>query len=214
MAAELLQQLIGVKFLISPYKGAPPAVNDLLVGSIQAMFDTTTGLPMVRQGRLRTLAIGSRTRSTLMPNIPTMAELGFPGFEISSWYILLAPARTPQPIIRRLNKLVNDTLNTPKYASSWPRSTPRRYRVLSRKRVTSFARSLPTGAILCAASATSPSLSSTYANTLQHPGRRIKSSQFPVFVQVSTMASAAPGNQEEESENGKDHRCTAVRASP
>ena len=112
MAAELLQQLIGVKFVISPYKGAPPAVNDLLGGSIQAMFDTTTGLPMVRQGRLRTLAIGSRTRSALMPNIPTMAEQGFPGFEISSWYVLLAPAHTPQPIIRRLNKLVNDTLNT------------------------------------------------------------------------------------------------------
>ena len=113
MAAELFQDLIGVKFVISPYKGAPPAVQDLLVGSIQAMFDTITGLPMVRQGRLRTLAIGSRTRSALMPNIPTMAEQGFPGFEITSWYVLLAPARTPQPIIRRLNKLVNDALNSP-----------------------------------------------------------------------------------------------------
>jgi len=112
IAAELFQDFIGVKFVISPYKGAPPAVQDLLVGSIQAMFDTTTGLPLVRQGRLRTLAIGSRTRSALMPNIPTMAEQGFPGFEISSWYVLFAPAHTPQPIIRRLNKIVNDALNS------------------------------------------------------------------------------------------------------
>lgn len=113
MAAELFARMIGVNFVISPYKGASPAVNDLLVGSTQAMFDTTTGLPMVKQGRLRTLAIASRKRSTLMPNIPTLGELGFPDFAISSWYILLAPAHTPQPIIRRLNKLVNDTLNSP-----------------------------------------------------------------------------------------------------
>ena len=113
MAAELFQKMIGVDFVISPYKGAAPAVNDLLVGSIQAMFDSTTALPMVRQGRLRALAIAGRGRSTLMPAIPTMIEQGFPGFEISSWYVLLAPARTPQPIIRRFNKLVADTLNTP-----------------------------------------------------------------------------------------------------
>ena len=113
MAAELFQKMVGVEFVISPYKGAPPAVQDLLVGSIQAMFDTTTGLPMVKAGRLRTLAIASSKRSTLMPAIPTMGELGYADFVMSSWYILLAPARTPQPIIRRLNKLVNDTLNTP-----------------------------------------------------------------------------------------------------
>ena len=113
MAAELFQKMIGVEFVISPYKGAAPAVNDLLVGSIQAMFDSTTALPMIRQGRLRALAIAGRTRSTLMPGLPTMAEQGFPGFEISSWYVLLAPARTPQPIIRRFNKLVIDTLNAP-----------------------------------------------------------------------------------------------------
>lgn len=113
MAAELFQKMSGVDFIISPYKGAPPAVQDLLAGSIQAMFDTTTGLPMVKAGRLRTLAIASSKRSTLMPAIPTMGELGYAGFAISSWYILLAPARTPQPVIRRLNKLVNDTLNTP-----------------------------------------------------------------------------------------------------
>lgn len=113
MAAELFARMIGVNFVISPYKGASPAVNDLLVGSIQAMFDTTTGLPMVKQGRLRTLAIASSKRSTLMPSVLTMGELGFPDFALSSWYILLAPARTPQPIIRRLNKLVNDTLNSP-----------------------------------------------------------------------------------------------------
>lgn len=113
MAAELLQNMIGVRFLIVPYKGAPPAVNDLLVGSIQAMFDTTTAQPHVRSGKLRALAIGSATRSALMPGLPTMAEAGYPGFEISSWYVLLAPAKTPQAIIERMNQMIRKTLESP-----------------------------------------------------------------------------------------------------
>ncbi|MCC7426286.1 MAG: tripartite tricarboxylate transporter substrate binding protein [Alphaproteobacteria bacterium] len=113
MAAELLSKMIGVSFLISPYRGAPPAVNDLMAGTIQAMFDTTTALPMVRAGRLRALAIGSERRSALRPELPTMAELGYPGFEISSWYILLAPANTPRPIIEKLNGVVVRALNEP-----------------------------------------------------------------------------------------------------
>lgn len=112
MAAQLLQNMTGVNFLIVPYKGAPPAVNDLLGGSIQAMFDTTTTLPHVQTGRLRSLAIGSASRSPLMPQLPTMAEAGFPGFEISSWYVLLAPAKTPQAIIDRLNRVVRNTLES------------------------------------------------------------------------------------------------------
>lgn len=113
MAAEYFQKSIGVDFLISPYRGAPPAVNDLLGGAIQAMFDTTTGLPHVKAGKLKALAIGSARRSTLMPDLPTMAELGYPGFEITSWYVLLAPAKTPKDIIARMNKVVVDTLNQP-----------------------------------------------------------------------------------------------------
>lgn len=113
MAAELFGKMAGVPMLISPYRGASPAVSDLLAGTIQAMFDTTTALPHTQAGRLRALAIGSRVRSTLMPDLPTMAEAGFPDFEISSWYPLFAPARTPPDIIARLNAVVVKALNDP-----------------------------------------------------------------------------------------------------
>lgn len=112
MAAELLRKMIGAPFLIVPYRGAAPAVNDLLGGTVQAMFDTTTALPFVQEGRLRALAVGSRTRSALMPHLPTMAEAGFPGFEISSWYVLLAPAGTPAAIIERLNAVMKAALES------------------------------------------------------------------------------------------------------
>ncbi len=113
MAAQLLLQMTGLEAVISPYRGAPPAVNDLLVGSIQAMFDTTTSRPAIDSGRLRPLAVGSARRSALMPQVPTMAEAGFPGFEISSWYVLLAPAQTPQDIVLAMNGIVNRCLGDP-----------------------------------------------------------------------------------------------------
>ena len=113
MAAELFGKMADVPVLISPYRGAAPAVSDLIAGTIQAMFDTTTALPHTQAGRLRALAIGSRVRSALMPELPTMAEAGFPGFEISSWYPLFAPAGTPPEIISRLNAVVVKALNDP-----------------------------------------------------------------------------------------------------
>lgn len=113
MAAELFGKMADIPMLISPYRGAAPAVSDLVAGTIQAMFDTTTALPHTQAGRLRALAIGSRVRSALMPDLPTMAEAGFPGFEISSWYPLFAPTGTPPEIITRLNAVVVRALNDP-----------------------------------------------------------------------------------------------------
>jgi tripartite-type tricarboxylate transporter receptor subunit TctC len=113
MASELLLKLTGIEAVISPYRGAPPAVNDLLAGSIQAMFDTTTSRPSIEAGRLRALAIGSQRRSTLMPDVPTMDESGFPGFEISSWYVLFAPTGTPVEIVRQLNGVITRSLADP-----------------------------------------------------------------------------------------------------
>lgn len=113
MAAQLLQKMVGVDFLIVPYKGAGPAVTGILSGDVQAMFDSTTTLPHIKEGRLRALAIGSPVRSQLVPHLPTMVEAGFAGFEISAWYILLAPARTPSAIVDPLNQVVRKTLNTP-----------------------------------------------------------------------------------------------------
>lgn len=113
MATQLLQKMIGVDFLIVPYKGASPAVTAILGGEVQAMFDSTTTLPHIKSGRLRALAIGSPVRSQLVPHLPTMVEAGFPGFEISAWYVLLAPARTSQSIVDRVNQSVRKTLSTP-----------------------------------------------------------------------------------------------------
>lgn len=113
MASQLLQHMTGVNFLIVPYKGAGPAVTGILSGTHQAIFDSTATVAHIKAGRLRALAIGSPVRSKLLPQLPTMAEAGFPGFEISSWYILMAPARTPAAIVERMSQVARKTLDTP-----------------------------------------------------------------------------------------------------
>jgi len=87
-----------------PYKGLSPALTDLLSGQVQLMFSSTVAiLPQVRAGRLRPLAMTSAKRSSAMPDVPTVAESGVPGYETASWYGVLAPAGTAKTIIDRLN---------------------------------------------------------------------------------------------------------------
>jgi tripartite-type tricarboxylate transporter receptor subunit TctC len=86
------------------YKGAAPAVNDMLGGHVQAMFaDIPVLLANVRAGKLRALGIGSRTRTALLPEVPTMAELGMPLVEADNWYGMVAPAATPPAILAKLH---------------------------------------------------------------------------------------------------------------
>ena len=105
LAAELFKSMAGVDFVHVPYKGNVPAFTDLLSGSVSLSFPTiTSGLPQVRAGKLRALGVTSRQRSSVIPDVPTIAEAGLPGYEASTWYGVLAPARTPPPIVATLHE--------------------------------------------------------------------------------------------------------------
>ena len=104
LSGEMFKMLSKANMLHIPYKGSAPAVNDLLGGQVQSMFDNApSALPHVKSGRLRALAITSAARSPLLPDVPTIAESGFPGFDVQSWFGLVAPTGTPKPIVVRLN---------------------------------------------------------------------------------------------------------------
>lgn len=114
LAAELLQQYAGIKLVHVPYRGAAPAVTDLLGGQVDAMFmDIAVLLPHVQAGRMRALAIGSPERSAMLPDLPTTAELGFPKVVADNWYGIVAPRNLPQPIADKLHAALVETLALP-----------------------------------------------------------------------------------------------------
>ena len=114
LAGELLNSLAGIKLVHIPYKGAAPASVDLVGGHISAAFPSVSlALPHAKAGRLRLLGIASLKRAENLPEVPTIAEAGVPGFEVLSWYGLLAPAGTPAEIIARLNQEITRSLNEP-----------------------------------------------------------------------------------------------------
>jgi tripartite-type tricarboxylate transporter receptor subunit TctC len=107
IAGELFQQMAGVELLHVPYKSNPNAVTDLLGGQISMMItDVATGLPQVKGGKLRALGVSSQKRIPLVPDVPTISEAGLKGYEMSFWFAAYAPARTPPPIVQRLNTLL------------------------------------------------------------------------------------------------------------
>jgi tripartite-type tricarboxylate transporter receptor subunit TctC len=107
MAGELLQQMADIKLLHVPYKSNPLAITDLLGGQIHMMItDTATGLPQVKAGKLKALGMSSAKRSPLVPEVPTMAESGVPGYEMGFWFAAYAPAGTPPAVVKRLNELL------------------------------------------------------------------------------------------------------------
>src|SRR5260221_1898067 len=114
LSGELFKYLAGLDLIHVPYKGNAPALADVLGGQVPIMFDTiTTALPQVREGRLHALAVTSDARSALAPELPTMIEAGLPGFEVSAWYVILLPARTPPEIVTRLNAEIVRALADP-----------------------------------------------------------------------------------------------------
>ena len=97
--------MAGVDMLHIPYKGNAPAVTDLVGGQVQLMFDNIPiSLQQVRAGKLRALAVTGPKRSPVLPDVPTIAEAGLPGFSVTSWFALFAPAGTPENIIAILNQ--------------------------------------------------------------------------------------------------------------
>jgi tripartite-type tricarboxylate transporter receptor subunit TctC len=108
LAAELFNMTAGVKLMHVPYKGAAIGINDLVAGRLALMFGTSPAtLPHVRSGRLRAIAVTSRTRSAVMPELPTVTESGLAGYEAGSWYGMLAPARTPKAVVARVAAAVS-----------------------------------------------------------------------------------------------------------
>ncbi|MEK7361087.1 MAG: tripartite tricarboxylate transporter substrate binding protein [Pseudomonadota bacterium] len=112
LAGELFKTMAGVQMVHIPYKGGAPAMADLLAGQVQLMFDNlANALPNVRAGRLRALAVTTLARSQAMPDLPTIAESGLPGFDLTTWFGLMVPAGTPPEIVVRLNKEIVRALN-------------------------------------------------------------------------------------------------------
>ncbi|HVL56292.1 MAG TPA: tripartite tricarboxylate transporter substrate binding protein [Burkholderiaceae bacterium] len=114
IATELLKRRTGTDLFIVPYKGSTPAYVDLMSGQIQGFVEPALGaMPHVKGGKIRALAVTSATRIGALPDVPTVAESGFPGFEFYSWYGMWAPAATPRDVIGRLNAEVNKVLAEP-----------------------------------------------------------------------------------------------------
>jgi tripartite-type tricarboxylate transporter receptor subunit TctC len=114
LAGEMLAMAAHVKLLHVPYRGSAPALADVLANQVPLMFDLlTTSLPHIRSGKLRPLGMTSAKRSSLLPEVPTLAESGLPGFEVSAWFGLFAPAAVPAAIVTQLNAVANSVQRTP-----------------------------------------------------------------------------------------------------
>jgi len=114
LSGELFKVMAGVQMTHVPYKGSAPALQDLIGGQVQLMFDNLPpSLPQIKAGKLRALAVTSATRAPALPDTPTVAESGLPGFEASSWFGVLAPAGTSPAIVAKLNAEIAKWLTSP-----------------------------------------------------------------------------------------------------
>ena len=114
VTGELFKQRANIDILHVPYKGSAPAVQDLLSGQVQLMFDNLPSvLQLIRSGQLRALAVTTAERDPQLPETPTIAESSLPGFDTGAWFALLAPKATPQPILAELERAAVEALTAP-----------------------------------------------------------------------------------------------------
>ncbi|RZI96805.1 MAG: tripartite tricarboxylate transporter substrate binding protein [Variovorax sp.] len=118
MALELFKGMAQIQVTHVPYKGSAPALTDVLGGQVPAIMDNLpASLPYIKAGKLRALAVTSRTRLPQLPDVPTFDELGLKGYEVAGWGAIWAPAGTPRPVVERLNREINLALLDPKVAA-------------------------------------------------------------------------------------------------
>ncbi len=123
LSCELFKMRTGTDILHVPYRGSGPAVADLLGGQVDSMFDNLpSSLPHVQAGKLRAIGVTSPERLPATPDVPTLAESGLPGFDVESWFGLMAPAGTPQAVVDRLNQAMNKALANPALQTSYKQS--------------------------------------------------------------------------------------------
>mgnify|MGYP003346932281 CR=1 FL=1 len=113
LAGELFKKMAGVEMVHIPYKGGGGVVVDLIAGQVQLTFGSSTSLPYVRQGRLVAIAVTSSKRMSSVPNLPTIAESGLPGYEAAAWYGLFAPAKTPKAIVDKIQADASRAIKLP-----------------------------------------------------------------------------------------------------
>lgn len=119
LSVELLKVTTGVDMMHIPYKGSPAALSDLVGGTISLMSDNAiTMLPMFQAGRLVPLAVGTAKRISSLPDVPTVAEAGYPGFEAVGWYGLVAPAGTDKAVVDRVNAIVREAMTKPDFVAA------------------------------------------------------------------------------------------------
>ncbi|ETF03947.1 MFS transporter [Advenella kashmirensis W13003] len=120
MVGELLQQATGVKFTHVPYKGSSMAMTDLMGGQIDLMTElATTSIPIIKSGKIRALAVTSKERSEELPDLPTVSELGYPGFDGTGWFTIATGSGVPENIVQRLNQDINEILHAENMKQTW-----------------------------------------------------------------------------------------------
>lgn len=113
LTAEMFEMMAGVKFQHVPYRGSAPALADLVAGNVEMMFDNIgASAQLINAGKLKLIAVATAKRLKTMPNVPTIAET-LPGFEAVAWFAIVAPAKTPMDVVRKINADVNEALHDP-----------------------------------------------------------------------------------------------------
>ena len=155
LAGELFKSMAGVKMAHVPYKGAAPALGGLIAGEVNVLFsEMLTAAPQLKSGKLRALAVTTAARTPFLPDLPTIAESGLAGYDVSVWYGLLAPAGTPKAIVARLNADAARALATPdlkerfaKMGSTAASSTPEEFDAFIRRDYERWARVIKSAGI-------------------------------------------------------------------
>jgi tripartite-type tricarboxylate transporter receptor subunit TctC len=114
VAGELFKHMTGISMVHVPYKGGAMAINDLIAGHVQVIWESLNSIaPHARSGKVRALAVSGARRSPGFPELPTIAEAGVPGYEAGTWTGIIAPAGLPQPMLAKLNAAVNEAIHSP-----------------------------------------------------------------------------------------------------